>query len=348
MCFRLLLSLPLLALAATLTSCDPQSGGMIPEGGAGELLVRPGMSDETEVVLLARDLRVAFDLAQSQVLQTLVSREPGYALVVEDAQGEVAVQSKQFRAAITRAPRVIFLDALDAALLDPILSEATREGVTVISLNEQVVPPRCASAVYCPEAEVGRIAGRMIVEALDRKAGEEGAAEATGRLVEIRGVEGDPRCEARHQGMMEELAKRPGIVLVHDAPGGWVRESCEAVLADAYRLQHEFDVVYAHDDSMAAFAGQAAVDQGVRVDTFILGTNGFGGADGGQDLMRRGDIDATIFHPIPADFAWRIVKKWTDDPSFQAKPKYQLQPAPITHWNLDKVRQGGLPPYPSL
>lgn len=345
---RFFYRIPLLALACLLAACDPPQGEGLAEGAAGEFLIRPGEDGRKEIVLLVRDLLIPFDLAQSHILQTLGSREAGYEITVEDAAGSVVTQAKQLQAAILRRPEAILLDPIADLPLDPILVEALAANVRVISLRETLTPPRCFTSVFCPEAEVGKIAGQMVIEALERKAQEDGHSETTGRVVEIRGSEEDPGSQARHQGFVEALSKQNGIIVVHDAPGGWTRDSTKAVLADAYRLQHQFDVVYAHDDTMAWGASELAADQERREDTFILGTNGYGGPDAGQDLMRRGDIDATIFHPIPADLAWSLVLKLKDDPGFSPKPEYRLKAAPITHANLSKVRNGGLPPYPKL
>jgi ABC-type sugar transport system substrate-binding protein len=337
-----------LGLLSFLASCAPPAGESTVGVEAGDGVPNVVPVDGREVVLLAKDLRAGFDLAQSQILQSAVALEAGYVINVEDALGVPYTQVRQFREAIERDPEVILLDPVDATLLDPVLDEALQAGVQVISLCETIQPPRCLVAVFCEESQIGTTAGQLIVEALRRKAEEEGEAEVRGRVVEIRGLDDDVRGEARHRGFTEALKQESGIVLVHDAPGDGAVEPTEAALADAYRLQHQFDVIYAHDDLMGSVAGGAAVDQGVREHTFIVGTNGFGGGDRGQDLMRRGEIDATIFHPIPADFAWRLLKKMREEPDFRPKPIYKLLPGPITHWNLQKVQRGGLPPYPAF
>lgn len=345
---RLHLSPPLLALACLLTACEPPQGEDLPQGAAGEILLKPDMGDRKEIVFLARNLKIPFDLAQSHVLQTLVSREPGFGITVADAAGSISTQFQQFREAVLRHPEMILIDPILDAPLDPVLAEALTANVRVISLSETITHPRCLTSVFCPEKEIGKLAGKIIVEALERKAEEDGATETTGRVVEIRGSEMDPASSARHEGFIEALSQAPGVVVVHDAPGGWTRDSTKAVLADAYRLQHQFDVVYAHDDTMAWAAGELAVAQECREYTFILGTNGFGGPEAGQDLMRRGDIDATIFHPLPVDLAWSIILKLQENPEFSPKPEYRLKAAPITHKNLSTIRRGGIPAYPKL
>ena len=96
-----------------------------------------------------------------------------------------------------------------------------------------------------------------------------------------------------------------------------------------------FDVVFAHNDTMAEAASQALLKAQVREKALIVGIDGVNSFDGGVQLLRRGVIDATIWQPMPMEMAFRHIQKTINEPNTQIAPRVEREPVTITPKTLD-------------
>lgn len=307
----------------------------------------PDVAGPSRVVLLMADASRPYAVAQQQVLQRLISARPGFQFQALDAAGDAARQSAQLAQVLAEKPLAVVVAPVAADSLSPMTQKAAQEGVAVIGLGVQPAALAGAVSLRVDQRQLGRLAGQVAVRALQLKARAEGGQEAAGRVVELRGddLPGTDSAQ-RHEGFMEEIAKQPGIVLVHDAAGMWSRKGGRERTEEALRLQARFDVIYAHNDSMALGAS-AALGEG-RQDVMIIGTDGYRGQEGGYSLVNSGEIDASIYQPVLVDLAWRIIQRRREDPAFTAKPAYQVEPAVISPKTVDEIRIKGFPPLPEL
>jgi len=296
-------------------------------------------------LLTARGAR-SFEAGQRQALLRLVAAQPRLTLRSHDAAGDPGLQTAQFAEALAARPFAILLDPVDPTALTLQVKAAVQAGILVIGLGDMASGLACHTVLSCDEAQLGKLAGQIALRALTLKAQEEGRTDITGRVVEIRGDDTTAACTARHNGFTAALQAAPGIIIVHDAPGGWTRQGGADRAKDAVRLQQNFDIIYAHNDLMAL--GAASVLGPLRETTLIIGTDGFRGEEGGLTLVGNGDIDATVFQPLLVDFAWVLIKKKLDDPAFQPRPAYTLTPRSVMPKDVDDVRRGALPPFPEL
>lgn len=310
------------------------------------------VEDVRKIVLLSAGTDLGFENAQRSLLAGMMATKAHYQLQAENAQGKLDAQLAQFNAALESKPFAILLDALDAgprkAELAAAVAKATSAGVLIIGLNETSLELDCTSVILADQRKLGKMAGELVVKALQQRSQEAGLPQVTGRVVEIRGLDHDLRCQLRHEGFAEALKVEPGVILVHDAPGNWTQDGGAERTRDAIRLQQTFDVIYAHNDLMALGAAKTMVQQERRDDMMIIGTDGFGGPDGGMTLVGDGEIDATIYQPFRVDFAWQLLQKKASEPSFQLKSRYELSPKVILPKDVDDIRRNGLPAYPAL
>ena len=201
----------------------------------------------------------------------------------------------------------------------------------VIGLDERFGVGACTAVVFVSQKKLGEKAGQLVVEALKRKAADENKPQVTGRVVHLTG---DPACfstQARSEGFHEALKAEPGIVVVHEAPGGWSHEVAKARTEEALRLQHDFDVVFAHDDLMAQGASDAVTAAQMRDHMLIVGM------DGGLELVRNSVIDATIRQPMPMETAFEMIKKAVADKHYEPPSRTEREPEAVTPVNLDEV-----------
>jgi len=229
-----------------------------------------------------------------------------------------------------------------------LIVEAQTAGIAVIGLDKRMLKEGCASIVYSDQRQVGRMAAQTILEALKRKADEEGRAEVTGRVIQLRGMEGGYLTNEIAEGFSEGLHAQPGVILVHDAPADWNSESATQRTTEAFRLQKNFDVIYAHNDAMAIGASKAAEAAGQRENIFIVGADGLSGQKRGLELVRLGEIDATIVQPALVDIALQIIVKLRADKTFKPQPVYEIQPVAIVPKNVEQSLRVGTYKLPRL
>jgi ABC-type sugar transport system substrate-binding protein len=303
---------------------------------------------ETAVAVhyLAAGDRTAYQQMQRLVLTRLLAEaDARLNLVLQAADGSATRQAQQLRAAAREKPDFLLIDPVEATALAAPLAELRKAGTRVIGLGESAASMDCDTVLICPQRELGRLAGDLVRRALQRRAQELGLQAPQGRVVQIRGDEEEAGGRARDEGFRAELAKAPGLVLVHDAPGFWTREQAAERVREALRLQGGFEAVYAHDDLMAAGAIEA-LPADVRENVLVVGTDGHGGRAGGYTLVNAGMLDASIYRPLLVDFAVQLILKSQREPAFRPKPQYVLKPRTVTPRELDDIRLNGMAPYP--
>jgi ABC-type sugar transport system substrate-binding protein len=338
---------------AVLTSCEPPKDPSSDEGALGSdgmvpMLrhlreIKPG----NEVLLLLSQAEDPHQVSQANQLSDLVRQTEGLGLKIEDAKGSTDTQIAQIRAAQDRSPQVVIVVPVDAALITPVLQELHATRVPVIGLDSALGADAVDTLVVCDQEAIAQTAATFVIEALRRKAQDEGRSEVSGRVVQISAGESHPASRRRAAAFEKALQAEPGAVLVHDAPGEWTRENVLYRLREAFRLQKQFDVIYAHNDLIAKHAEEAAREASQRENILILGTDALAGTGGGLQMVRSGQIDASVHQPLLVDFAWRVFLKMRSDPSYRPKPRHDITPFVVTVGNIDEMIAKG-PKFPEL
>jgi ABC-type sugar transport system substrate-binding protein len=280
------------------------------------------------------------------MLTVLIGRTSGNRFAPFDASKKAETQAQQLHEAVQRKAAAIILDPVEKADLSGPILEAMAAGIPVIGLDKRL--QGCTTLVYCDPLAIGKAAGTLAVEALKRKAAEEGKNEPTGRVVQLRGADDSPWCGDVAAGFSEALKAATGVVLVHDAPADWSSENAIQRLPEAIRIQKQFDIVFAHSDTIAQGVVKAANTYNIRENLLIAGVNALPGRNEGMHLLRTGEIDATVGRPPLVDAALEIVLKLRKDPSFKPQSEYPIAPMVVSPSNLDQVTRNGFYTLPKL
>jgi ribose transport system substrate-binding protein len=325
-----------------------QQNGTSPPPSILEATGLTAKDERVEVVLLLPDTRVAMQEFQRNGLAMLVGRQAGYKLTTFDAAGSSTQQIEQFRQAIAAKPVAIFISPIDPPALAALIVEAQTAGIRVIGLDKRMLNEGCTSIVFSEQRQVGRLAAQTVLDALKRKADEEGRTEVTGRVIQLRGVDDSYPTNEIAEGFSEGLHAQPGVILVHDAPADWTAEKATQITNEAFRLQKNFDVIYAHNDAIAIGAAKATEAAGQRDNIFIVGTDGLSGQKRGLQLVHQGEIDATIVQPALVDLALQIITKLRNDQTFKPLPAYEIQPVVVVPKNVEQSLRVGTYKLPKL
>jgi len=304
--------------------------------------------ERAEIILLLPDARIAMQEFQRNGLAMLVGRRAGYQLTTSDAAGSSAKQIEQFRQAIAAKPAAIIVSPIDPPAVAALIVEAQTLGIIVIGLDKRMLNEGCASVVFSDQRKVGRMAADTVLEALKRKAAEEKRTEVTGRVVQLRGTADSYSTNEIAEGFSEGLRTQSGVILVHDAPADWSTETATKCTTEAFNLQKNFDAIYAQSDAMAIGAAKAAETAGQRENIFIVGTDGLSGQKRGLELVRLGDLDASVVQPALVDLALQIITKMRKDKAFKPQPSYEIQPVVIQPKNVEQMLRTGTYKLPNL
>ncbi|MES4792878.1 MAG: hypothetical protein C4321_07730 [Chloroflexota bacterium] len=97
--------------------------------------------------------------------------------------------------------------------------------------------------------------------------------------------------------MMEEVGKAPGIRIVANCYGKWLRDEGRAQFESVLPAQPKIDLVYAHNDPMAIGAWLGAQAVGRDKEMKFVGIDALSTADGGIKAVMDGKLAATFLYP---------------------------------------------------
>ena len=333
---------------AAQTGSPPPTVNALASPGILESTGLTAKDERAEIILLLSDARIAMQEFQRNGLAMLVGRQVGYKLTTSDAAGSSTLQIDQFRQAIAAKPAAIIVSPFDPPAVAALIVEAQTHGIIVIGLDKRMLDEGCSSVVFSDQRRVGRMAADTVIEALKRKADEEKRTEITGRVVLLRGTADSFPTNEIADGFSEGLRAQSGVIIVHDAPTDWNSENAIKSTAEAFKLQKNFDAIYAQSDVIATGAAKAADAAGQRDNVFILGTDGLAGQKRGIDLVRLGEIDATIVQPALVDLALQIIVKLRTDKAFKPLPSYEIEPVMVMPKNVEQSLRVGTYKLPTL
>lgn len=291
------------------------------------------------ILFCAGNLGDPFQQTQSMMMRSAVQLLDGYRYKVFDAMGDISKQAELMHSAENERPVWLIVQPLDDRLIGSLIEALHAQGTHIISLDQRIPDHSCDRVVFTDQRKLGRLAGEVVVQALRRKAKADNLPSVSGRVLQIRGLEGAFESRERAEGFAEVLRAEPGIVLVHDAAGDWNADSATRITEAAIRLQHEFDVVFAHNDSMAEAASLAMLKAQIREQALIVGIDGVNAFGGGLDLLRRGIIDATIWQPMPMETVFAHLLTSSKEPKTPTVPRVECEPIAITPKTLDAFTQ---------
>ena len=291
------------------------------------------------VVFCQDNCQEYYHVVQNEVLGLKLAKEKDIALTIYDGYGSSERQIEQIRYATLGKPDAILITPHEGAKLAGIAAEARKAGIKVIAV-ENPLPEEAADAQFLMDnGQAGQLAGEVIVQAMERKAQEFQQPAVTGRVVELMGqTEGDTSL-LRHQGFIRALAKEPGLIVVHEAPGYWNHADAKERMKEAMKLQKPVEVVYAHNDAMLVGAYQAAEDAALQQELLFVGTGGLPGLNGGLKNVVDRTVNFTISLPLLTDLAADAVIQMIRSPNAAAPVKQVVPVELVTARNAAEIEE---------
>jgi len=209
---------------------------------------------------------------------------PELRIIFKDAQNDTLKQRSQMEEFISAGVDLIITSPKESAPLTPVVAQAYQKGIPVIVLDRRVLGDRYTCFIGADNVEIGRAAGRFIVEILGGK----------GKVVELKGLMTSPGGQDRNAGFREAI-KGTDIEVIFEADMKWLEPMARKEMESALARFDDIDLVYAHNDPGAHGAYVAAKAVGREKDIKFVGVDGL--PHEGQIYIKQGILAASFEYP---------------------------------------------------
>lgn len=176
---------------------------------------------------------------------------PGVKIDIRTAKDNNAQQIADIESLIGEGVDLLIVSPNEADAITPVIEKAYNKGIPVVLVDRKIRSDKYTAYVGADNYEIGRQVGSYIAERLQGK----------GNLVEVAGLKASTSALERHRGLMDALRETPDIKLIASADAAWLRVPAEKAFGDILSKFPDIDMVFAHNDRMAAGAYDAAVKQ---------------------------------------------------------------------------------------
>lgn len=247
----------------------------------------------------------ADDLLYGAVLKTLANahwnamtqgiEEAGNASGVEVVistvanEGAAEQQLNNCESMLLREPDALIVGAINSNILLPCLQKATAAGIAIVDLDynlDRAIANEAGVDVTFTAGNDGLGTGAMGADYIAEKLGEG----ASGPVLVLEGLPGNPVGAARGEGFRERLAEIAPDLEASTFNGDWDRGKSANITNDMLQRNPDLLAVFAANDTMALGAIEAVIAAG-RDDIIVLGVDGM--ADAIQSI-EAGRLTATI------------------------------------------------------
>ncbi|HET6499380.1 MAG TPA: substrate-binding domain-containing protein [Amycolatopsis sp.] len=304
----------LAALALTLTGCSRLSSHQ--GGGAAHPVIGFTVYNMTSYITLGK---AGVD-REAQAL--------GAQVLWRTANNDVNNQVSQLQSFINQGVDAIVIAPVNAATLKPEIEQARAKGIPVFITNltlDQPMSGMTQSYVGADDVAAGEQEMRAMAQSLGGK----------GNIVLLQGPLGGSGEIDRTKGVLQELAKYPGIHLLAQQTADWDRNEAYNVMNNwLSAFGTKIDAVVSENDDMAIGSLRSLATRGLVGKTKVVGIDGLQDA---LDRVRSGEMIATNLQNAPLQLGMAVAVA-VRGVRGQAYPKEALMTMPlVTKSNVDVI-----------
>ncbi len=210
------------------------------------------------------------------------AEEAGVRMTVLDGNQNAEKQVGQVENLITQGIDGILIEPVSREALAPAIAACKEAGIPVITFNQRVANQEAATSFVGVDMVQG---GMMEME--------EAAASLSGKgnIVILHGPMGGDAQVGRDQGYRRVLAKYPGIRVVAEQSGNWVRGDSYAIMENWIQSGKQIDAVVSQNDDMALGALKAVEEAGMEARIRVFGLDA---TPDGLRAIQEGRLTCTI------------------------------------------------------
>ncbi|HZJ21387.1 MAG TPA: substrate-binding domain-containing protein [Pricia sp.] len=179
----------------------------------------------------------------------------------------------------------------ESAPVTPIIEKAFESGIPVIVTDRKITSEKYTAYIGPDNYEIGELAGEYIAKFL----------RGSGNIVEIMGTSGSTPAIERHAGFINIIKKHPEINVVYQEDAVFLKSLGEKKMEEALLKNKNIDLVFAHNDRMAAGAFKAAQKAKRENEMVFVGIDAVPGEHFGVAQVIDGTLLATFLNPTGGD-----------------------------------------------
>ena len=224
-----------------------------------------------------------------------ISREalfyPEAEVVFRSAEDDSRRQIHDIELLIRNKVDVLVVSPNEADAITPVIEKAYNKGIPVILVDRKIHSNKYTAYIGADNYAIGYNVGEYIASRLHGK----------GKVVEVMGLRASTPAVERHKGMVDALREFTDIRLTASVDAGWRRDWAQQAFDSLLTHEQEIDMVFAHNDRMAAGAYEAAVKYRRQHDMLFVGIDALAGEGYGVEQVASGQLDATFIYPTGGD-----------------------------------------------
>lgn len=207
---------------------------------------------------------------------------------VTEGTGDVGVEIANIESLIQREPDVLVLSSLSGTAVYPAYEAVNAAGIPLI-INNSGIPDDAAenvsyTAFISPDDWYN---GRILAEYMVERLGGEG------NIIVVEGVVESSNYEFRLGGFMEVINEHPGIKVVGQQSGAWIRMPAMQAAVDLLQANPEIDGIYAMNDEMGMGVIAALRSAGREEEVVMVSVDGQ--ADLVCEIKKGSAAEASVF-----------------------------------------------------
>lgn len=230
----------------------------------------------------------------------------GIELDIRTARDNSTQQIEDIRTFIANGIDLLIVSPNEAAIITPVVEEAFDSGIPVIVVDRKILSDKYTAFIGADNYEIGKAVGNYIVTLLN----------GNGNIVEIKGLSGSTPALERHQGFISIINRYPEITLIQQVEAAWLRDPARICMDSILLSFPKIDVVYAHNDRMAAGAFEAAYRANRSDSIHFIGIDALPGKDYGLGMVLDSILTATFIYPTGGDVLMQTAMKILRDETF--------------------------------
>lgn len=250
-------------------------------------------ANQTKVIGVSQCSDDAWRRTMNNEMKREASFNQGLEIRIKTAYDSNQQQIRDIESFIADQVDLIIVSPNEAIPLTPVIEKAMKEGIPVVLIDRKISSGQYTAFVGADNFQIGKEVGVYAANIMNGK----------GNIAEISGLKGSTPASERHNGFMSVIGKYPGIKVVYNSNGDWLRKQAREKMTEALQTKIPIDLVFAQNDEMATGAREAiTVSSGIKT-PIVLGIDALPGTEGGIQKVLNGIIDATFIYPTGGEKA---------------------------------------------
>ncbi len=200
---------------------------------------------------------------------------------------------------------IIAPNEIDALL--PVIETVYDSGIPVILIDRKISSPKYTAYIGGNNFDIGNTAGIYIANKLHNE----------GLVVELLGILSSSPALERMNGFNNAIDKFPKIDNVYKIHAKWNDELVTDSLSFVLKKYPSVKAIFSHTDFMAEAASKVVQENFSNRNILIVGVDGLPNEGGGIELVKQGNISATLIYPTGGKEAIQTAAKILHHQKFQ-------------------------------